>query len=108
MADEAFRAVVLARVVEPVSKADTVRVLDEVGVAGPSLRTIFRALGRCVARDYRGLLASACMRHATRSGPLSLVLYDVSTLHFETENEDKLRKVGMSKERRVVRVRAHV
>jgi len=37
---------VLARVVEPVSKADTLRVLDEVGVAGPSLRTIFRALGR--------------------------------------------------------------
>jgi hypothetical protein len=101
LADEAFRAVVLARVVEPVSKADTLRVLAEVGVAGPSLRTIFRVLGRCVARDYRGRLASACLRHATRSGPLALVLYDVSTLHFEIENEDKLRKVGMSKERRV-------
>ena len=101
VADEAFRAVVLARVVEPVSKADTPRVLDEVGVAGPSLRTILRALGRCVARDYRGLLAAACLRHCTRSGPLSLVLYDVTTLHFEVENEDKLRKVGMSKQRRV-------
>ncbi len=32
---------------------------------------------------------------------MSLVLYDVTTLHFEVENEDKLRKVGMSKERRV-------
>jgi hypothetical protein len=101
VADEAFRAVVLARIIEPVSKADTVRVLDEVGVAGPSLRTIFRALGRCVKRDYRGLLASACLRHSTRSGPLSLICYDVTTLHFEVENEDKLRKVGMSKERRV-------
>jgi len=101
VSDEAFRAVVLARVVEPVSKADTLRVLAEVGVAGPSLRTIFRALGRCVARDYRGLLASACLGHSTRSGPLSLVLYDVTTLHFEVENEDRLRKVGMSKERRV-------
>jgi transposase len=28
-------------------------------------------------------------------------LYDCTTLHFETENEDQLRKVGMSKERRV-------
>ena len=101
VSDDAFRAVVLARVVEPVSKADTLRVLDEVGVAGPSLRTIFRALGRCVKRDYRGLLASACLRHSTRSGPLSLVLYDVTTLHFEVEHEDRLRKVGMSKERRV-------
>ncbi len=101
VADEAFRAVVLARIVEPISKADTPRVLDEIGVAGPSLRTIFRALGRCVERDYRGLLAAACLRHCTRSGPLSLVLYDVTTLHFETDVEDRLRKVGMSKERRV-------
>jgi hypothetical protein len=30
-----------------------------------------------------------------------LVLYDVTTLYFETEVEDELRKVGMSKERRV-------
>jgi hypothetical protein len=40
VADGAFRAVALARVVEPVSKADTLRVLAEVGVDGPSLRTI--------------------------------------------------------------------
>ena len=30
-----------------------------------------------------------------------MVLYDVTTLYFETETEDKFRKVGMSKERRV-------
>ena len=29
------------------------------------------------------------------------MVYDVTTLHFEAENEDALRKVGMSKERRV-------
>lgn len=29
-----------------------------------------------------------------------MVLYDVTTLHFETEDEDALRKVGTSKERR--------
>lgn len=32
---------------------------------------------------------------------LALVLYDVTTLYFEAENEDNLRKVGFSKERRV-------
>jgi Flp pilus assembly protein TadD len=41
------------------------------------------------------------MRHAIRSGPLSLVLYDVTTLHFEVDREDGLGKVGMSKEHRV-------
>jgi transposase len=30
-----------------------------------------------------------------------MVLYDVTTLHFENEDEDELRKVGMSKEHRV-------
>ena len=32
---------------------------------------------------------------------MSLVLYDVTTLSFEAEREDDLRKVGFSKERRV-------
>ena len=32
---------------------------------------------------------------------MSLCLYDVTTLYFEAEKEDSLRKVGYSKERRV-------
>ena len=32
---------------------------------------------------------------------LALVLYDLTTLYFETPREDGLRKVGMTKERRV-------
>jgi transposase len=40
-------------------------------------------------------------RSLHQQGTLSLVLYDVTTLYFEAENEDELRKVGYSKERRV-------
>ncbi len=102
LADEAFRAMVLARIVEPTSKAEVVRVLGEIGAPCPSLRTLFRALGRCQARDYRDRLAKACLRHsATTAGFGALCLYDVTTLHFENETEDDLRKVGMSKEHRV-------
>ncbi len=92
---------VLARVVEPASKADTIRVLGELGVPAPSLRTIWRTLARCVEQDWRDKLSTAAFSHATRHGPLRLVLYDVTTLYFEAEDEDALRKVGMSKERRV-------
>jgi Transposase DDE domain len=99
--DVAFRAMTLARVIEPTSKADTVRVLEEIGAPAPAVRTLFRALTRCAEEDYRGRLAKACLAQATRGGVLGLVLYDVTTLHFEAENEDALRKVGMSKERRV-------
>nr|WP_223874233.1 IS1634 family transposase [Salinispora mooreana] len=101
LGDEAFRALVLGRVIEPTSKADTVRVLTEIGIASPHRVTFMRCLKRVVERDYRAVIAQACHRHATRGGGLAVVLYDVTTLHFEVEREDQLRKVGMSKERRV-------
>ena len=101
--DEAFKDLVLGRIIEPTSKADTLRVLGDIGVEGPSLRTVFRALARCIDRDYRGSVATACLAHSakTPAGQVSLILYDCTTLYFEIENEDQLRKVGMSKERRV-------
>jgi hypothetical protein len=78
------------------------RVLADIGVPAPSLRTIFRCLARSIERGYRDRLAKACLAHSVRtSGAAALVLYDVTTLHWETETEDELRKVGMSKERRV-------
>jgi len=91
---------VLARIVEPTSTAEVVRVLDEIGAPAVSLRTMFRSLAR--ARDYRGRLATACRARSTRmTGTGALVLYDVTTLHFERDDEDDVRTVGMSKEHRV-------
>ena len=78
--DEAFAQLVLARIIEPTSKADSVRVLNEIGVESASLRTMFRALQRAQQRDYRGQIAAACFNHAPSSGDVSLVLYDVTTL----------------------------
>jgi hypothetical protein len=101
LGDETFKQLVLARLVEPTSKADSIRVLDELGVEHASLRTVFRSLARCQERDYRGQVAAACFAHAAAHGDLSLVLYDVTTLYFEAEKEDELRRVGFSKERRV-------
>lgn len=75
--------------------------LDELGVEHASLRTMFRTLKRAGAGGYRDQIAAACFTHATTNGDLSLVLYDVTTLYFEAEKEDDLRRVGYSKERRV-------
>lgn len=106
--DSVFEQLVLARIVEPTSKADTVRILKELGVGVPHENTLYNTLRRCAGRDYRAKLATACFQHATKLGDLSLVLYDVTTLYFEAEKEDEdngsnqgLRKVGYSKERRV-------
>jgi hypothetical protein len=102
LGDDGFRAMVLARIVEPTSKAEVVRVLDEIGAPAVSVRTLFRSLARSQARDYRGQLATAAWAHSVRAScTAALVLYDVTTLHFERDDEDELRKVGMSKEHRV-------
>jgi hypothetical protein len=99
--DAAFQQLVLARIIEPTSKADSLRVLDEIGVPHASLRTMFRSLQRAAVGGYRDQIATACFTHVAAKGDVSLCLYDVTTLYFEAENEDELRKVGYSKERRV-------
>ena len=42
--DEVFRQLVLARIIEPTSKAESLRVLEETGVGGPHLQ-LLRAVG---------------------------------------------------------------
>lgn len=99
--DEAFFQLVLARLVEPTSIREAVRVLDELGVVAAHRNTFTATLRRCASRDYRDQVATACFNHVATAGDVSLVLYDVTTLYFEAEKEDDLRKVGYSKERRV-------
>lgn len=98
--DEVFRALVLARIIEPVSKLDSLRVLAEAGLAAPSYATVKRRLPHYATEAFRARLATACARHAAL-GPASLVLYDVSTLYFETDKADGFREPGFSKERRL-------
>lgn len=99
--DEAFFQLVLARIVEPTSMSDTARVVGEIGLTPVHRNTYANALKRCATSDYRDRVATRCFEHAAATGGLSLVLYDVTTLYFEAEKEDDLRKVGYSKERRV-------
>jgi hypothetical protein len=98
--DEVFRHLVLARIIEPVSKLDSLRVLDEAGVTPASYRTLKRRLPVYAQEEWRQRLSAACAAHA-RLGPASLVLYDVSTLYFETDQGDGFREPGFSKERRL-------
>jgi len=101
LGDEVFADLVVARVVEPTSLLDAGRVLRDLGRVPASYATMKRTLGRASAGKYRDQVAALCFEHASASGDVSLVLYDVTTLYFEAEKEDDLRKVGYSKERRV-------
>ena len=98
--DEVFRGLVLARIIEPASKLDSLRVLEEAGAAAVSYRTVLRRLPAYAKEAFRQKLSAACAAHA-RIGPASLVLYDVPTLYFETDMGDGFREPGFSKERRL-------
>lgn len=78
--DTVFRDLVLARIIEPTSKQDSLRVLEEVGIAAASYPTLNRRLPIYAKDSWRDRLAAVCAAHAAL-GPASLVLYDVSVRH---------------------------
>jgi Transposase DDE domain len=100
--DEVFRQLVLARIIEPTSKTDssTDSGLEETGVAAASYPTVNRRLPVFAKTAFRQALSRACADHAAL-GPASLVLYDVSTLYFETDAADGFREPGFSREDRL-------
>lgn len=98
--DEVFKQLVLARIIEPTSKLDTIRVLENLGLSAPSNTAIHNTLARVIAGDYRDASSRICMSNAD-ADTLSLLLYDVTTLYFEIQKEDDYRIQGLSKERRL-------
>jgi Transposase DDE domain len=98
--DQVFAGLVLARIIEPASKLDSLRVLEEAGVAPASYATLKRRLPVYAKESWRRKISAACAAHAGL-GPASLVLFDVSTLYFETDEGDGFREPGFSKERRL-------
>jgi hypothetical protein len=98
--DEVFRQLVLARIIEPTSKQDSLRVLQETGIEPASYATVKRRLPVYGTEAWRRSLSRRLAAHAAL-GPASLVLYDVSTLYFETDEGDGFREPGYSKERRL-------
>lgn len=98
--DEVFEALCLTRIVEPTSKLDSLRVMEELGIKSFDRNKLYRCLVKAVKLDYRKIISHTCFEHASAAA-LTLVLYDVTTLHFEIQKEDDYRKPGWSKERRL-------
>lgn len=98
--DVTFEKLVIGRIIEPTSKLDTIRVLDELGLYPPSNSSIHRCLDRAQREEYRNALSACCVA-VSGLEMMTLVLYDVTTLYFQIEREDDYRKQGLSKERRL-------
>ncbi len=95
-----FAYLCIARLVEPTSKLDSLRVLLDLGITTTSRDKLYDCLARVIKKDYRTQISKLCFTHVSKYG-ISLLLYDVTTLYFEIQKEDEFRKPGMSKERRL-------
>lgn len=95
-----FKDLVLCRIIYPGSKLRTVRYLSRHFNKTVSEQTIYRAMDS-LDEDLKKTIELCTYKRAaehSEGGKLSLVFYDMTTLYFETESEDDLRKIGYSKD----------
>ena len=99
-ASSAIKSVVLARIAEPTSKRKTQKYIEENNNTEQSLNSIYRSMDKlydridqvneCAIKDAKTLFDEK----------IDLVLFDVTTLYFESVAEDDLRAFGFSKDQK--------
>lgn len=97
--DELFRHLVIARLVNPVSKLKTTDYLFNYKGIFIEVDKIYRYLDK-LNDSQKETIQQISYQHTLQllNNDLSIVFYDVTTLYFEIEDEDDLRKTGFSKE----------
>ncbi|MDH8702764.1 transposase [Dysgonomonadaceae bacterium PH5-43] len=99
--DDIFRKLVKARLSYPASKAATVEYLKNHFDDDVSLSKIYRYLDK-LSDNQHEIVQDISVRHTKEilGGNIGVMFYDVTTLYFESDHEDELRKTGFSKEGR--------
>ena len=99
--DEVFRRLVVARLSCPSSKAATVEYLKNHFDEDVDLSKIYRYLDK-LNHTQQEKVQDISVRHTREllGGSIGVMFYDVTTLYFEADREDDLRKTGFSKEGR--------
>lgn len=97
--DELFRHLVITRIIYPVSKLKTVDYLYKYKAISIEVDKVYRYLDKLHQEDIKRIqqISYNYIKEISES-ELSIVFYDVTTLYFETEDEDELRKLGFSKD----------
>lgn len=96
---ELFKKLVIARLCFPVSKLKTTDYLSKFQFFNIEVQTVYRYLDK-LYNEQKENIQNISYQHTLsvlQSG-ISVVFYDVTTLYFECDSEDDLRKTGFSKE----------
>ena len=93
-----FRDIVIARLVYPTSKLKTADYLFRYRGKTVSAQSIYRFLDR-LNEHYSQQAQEVAYQHSrTILRGIQVVFYDMTSLYFEAEDEDDLRKIGFSKD----------
>lgn len=97
--DEILKHLVISRICQPRSKAATVDYLKSYFDEDVELHKVYRYLDK-LHDSQRDRIQQISVEHTKRilGDKIGLVFYDVTTLYFETDSSDDLRKTGYSKD----------
>lgn len=97
--DELLRHLVLTRLCYPVSKLKTADYLFKYKGLSIDVESIYRYLDK-LNNKQKEQIQNISYAHTLQvlNNEMSIVFYDVTTLYFETDQEDDLRKTGFSKD----------
>lgn len=99
IAEELFRHLVITRLVYPVSKLKTVDYLAKYKGIQLSVYSIYRYLDKLQKHQIEQV-KSISLQHTLQllGNQMSIVFYDVTTLYFESKEEDEFKRMGFSKD----------
>lgn len=97
--DELSRDLVMSRLVYPGSKLKTIDYLARYKNKDISVYSIYRYMDK-IHKEFKDKVEEVTFGHFKRvlGGQIGIVFYDMTTLYFETPDEDDLRKIGYSKD----------
>ena len=96
--EKLFRHIVIARLAYPVSKLKTVDYLYRYRGIRLEVNKIYRFLDK-LYDSYKETVERIAYEYTKRTlKNISIVFYDMTTLYFEIDDEDDLRKIGFSKD----------
>jgi len=97
--EELFRHLVIARLSFPLSKLKTVEYLYRYQGISLDVDQVYRFLDK-LNSDLKEQIEQIAFEHTRKlfGGKISIVFYDMTTIYFETSDEDDLRKTGFSKD----------
>jgi transposase len=97
--DFLFKTLVLARLCYPASKLKTTDFLSKYHFINVDVQNIYRYLDK-LYNTQKEQVQQISYRHTLKilNNKIGIAFYDVTTLYFEAEQEDNLRKTGFSKD----------